>query len=309
MLFRKHNSILLCTLLLMLPRLHPAGAQLIACESFAGPAGPLDGSDGGIGWVSTWQDRGSSIATLIEAGGLTHSGLASLPGGAVSEPGYPPESAALTRSFEYAAPRDGRVFVSFLYRPEDGYGTFGGLRLGPDAHSILVGTPRDEFRYGMKMDAGAGASSNVDVEVGVAVFLVVEIRAIEAPARTVHRLFVNATPGAPQPAQADAELIIPGMCALPSNIELANDGGVTTDEIRIGYTWRDVTPTPALLGDMDCDGALTNFDIDPFTLSLTAPAEYEIAFPHCNREHADLNGDGAVDNFDIDPFVALLMND
>ncbi|MGE0481467.1 MAG: hypothetical protein AB7Q17_13445 [Phycisphaerae bacterium] len=60
------------------------------------------------------------------------------------------------------------------------------------------------------------------------------------------------------------------------------------------------------LGDMNCDGAVNNFDIDPFVLALTDPAGYAAAFPSCDINNADANNDGSVNNFDIDPFVALL---
>ncbi|MGE0481671.1 MAG: FG-GAP-like repeat-containing protein [Phycisphaerae bacterium] len=59
-------------------------------------------------------------------------------------------------------------------------------------------------------------------------------------------------------------------------------------------------------GDLNCDGAVNNFDIDPFVLALIDPAGYAAQFPNCNRELADMNGDGGVDNFDIDPFVVRL---
>lgn len=61
-----------------------------------------------------------------------------------------------------------------------------------------------------------------------------------------------------------------------------------------------------MLGDLNCDGVINNFDIDPFVLSLTDPAGYAAQYPDCNITLADINGDGAVNNFDIDPFVALL---
>jgi hypothetical protein len=60
------------------------------------------------------------------------------------------------------------------------------------------------------------------------------------------------------------------------------------------------------LGDLNCDDALSAFDIDPFVLALTDPAGYEAAYPKCEFSRADINGDGAVDAFDIDLFVKLL---
>ena len=59
-------------------------------------------------------------------------------------------------------------------------------------------------------------------------------------------------------------------------------------------------------GDLNCDGVLNAFDIDPFVLALTDPAGYAAAWPDCDRMLADCNGDGEVNAFDIDPFVELL---
>ena len=61
------------------------------------------------------------------------------------------------------------------------------------------------------------------------------------------------------------------------------------------------------LGDLNCDGVVNAFDIDPFVLALTDPAGYAAAFPDCDIMLADCNGDGVVNAFDIDPFVALLV--
>ena len=60
------------------------------------------------------------------------------------------------------------------------------------------------------------------------------------------------------------------------------------------------------LGDLNCDGTLNNFDIDPFVLALTDAPGYAAAYPECDVMLADMNEDGSVNNFDIDPFVALL---
>jgi hypothetical protein len=60
------------------------------------------------------------------------------------------------------------------------------------------------------------------------------------------------------------------------------------------------------LGDLNCDGALNAFDIDPFVLALTDPSAYAGLYPNCDVNRADINGDGSVNAFDIDPFVLLL---
>jgi hypothetical protein len=61
-----------------------------------------------------------------------------------------------------------------------------------------------------------------------------------------------------------------------------------------------------LTGDMNCDGEVNAFDIDPFVLALTDPDAYDLAYPNCDIMNGDINGDGEVNAFDIDPFVELL---
>jgi trimeric autotransporter adhesin len=62
-----------------------------------------------------------------------------------------------------------------------------------------------------------------------------------------------------------------------------------------------------LPGDLNCDGLVNTFDIDPFVLALVDPTGYAEAYPTCNRALADINVDGGINPFDIDPFVALLI--
>lgn len=71
-------------------------------------------------------------------------------------------------------------------------------------------------------------------------------------------------------------------------------------------TWITSFSPPVVLGDLNCDGIINNFDIDPFVLALTNPPAYQAQYPNCDINRADINGDGSVNNFDIDPFVELL---
>ncbi len=64
--------------------------------------------------------------------------------------------------------------------------------------------------------------------------------------------------------------------------------------------------TPPQRGDLNCDGAIDAFDIEPFIAALIDPIGYAAAHPSCSADLADVNADGAVDAFDIDPFVQLL---
>ena len=61
------------------------------------------------------------------------------------------------------------------------------------------------------------------------------------------------------------------------------------------------------LADLNCDGVVDFFDIDPFVTALVEPEEYAIQYPDCDLMLADIDDSGDVDMFDIDPFVACLV--
>ncbi|MGE0480034.1 MAG: hypothetical protein AB7Q17_06130 [Phycisphaerae bacterium] len=61
-----------------------------------------------------------------------------------------------------------------------------------------------------------------------------------------------------------------------------------------------------VVGDLNLDELLNNFDIDPFVLALTDPAAYAREYPDGDITRADMNNDGVVNNFDIDRFVECL---
>jgi hypothetical protein len=68
----------------------------------------------------------------------------------------------------------------------------------------------------------------------------------------------------------------------------------------------DIIAPPFGPADVNCDGLVNVFDIDPFVLALTDLDAYLAAYPHCDPATADLNVDNAVNVFDIDPFVVAL---
>jgi len=99
-----------------------------------------------------------------------------------------------------------------------------------------------------------------------------------------------------------------------------------TDQVRVRFTISD-NPNDSLLesliddfkvvalvceqpeydlGDLNCDHAVDGFDIQPFVLAMTDPAQYAGQYPNCNYMLADMNQDGSVDGFDIQPFVNAL---
>ena len=87
-----------------------------------------------------------------------------------------------------------------------------------------------------------------------------------------------------------------------SKIHISNDaGGIEVDHLQYGYT-----TAASSLGDLNCDGAVTFDDINPFVLALSDPAGYATAYPACNILNGDCDQNGVVNFDDINAFVALL---
>lgn len=59
-------------------------------------------------------------------------------------------------------------------------------------------------------------------------------------------------------------------------------------------------------GDVNCDGVVNAFDIEPFLTALFEPSACD-PDPNCCLESADMNCDGHVDAFDIEPFLDCLF--
>ena len=76
--------------------------------------------------------------------------------------------------------------------------------------------------------------------------------------------------------------------------------GLTFPELK-----RLKSPPEPLVGDMNADGAVNVFDIEPFVLALTNPALYSESTGGDSND-GDINGDGTVDSLDIKPFVSAL---
>ena len=68
------------------------------------------------------------------------------------------------------------------------------------------------------------------------------------------------------------------------------------------------------VGDLNCDGTVNLFDIDPFVVAVTSAGntipfdEYDALHPDCDPWLADIDANGTVNFFDIDPFVDLLTS-
>lgn len=66
--------------------------------------------------------------------------------------------------------------------------------------------------------------------------------------------------------------------------------------------------SPFVIGDMNGDGEIDFFDIEPFIMALTDPMTYDATFPQVDRIcTGDINGNGTLNNMDVQPFIELLL--
>lgn len=59
-------------------------------------------------------------------------------------------------------------------------------------------------------------------------------------------------------------------------------------------------------GDLNCDGEVNAFDVEPFISALLDPQGYQQEFVACDPMMGDMNGDRRVDAHDIEPFIDAL---
>jgi len=64
----------------------------------------------------------------------------------------------------------------------------------------------------------------------------------------------------------------------------------------------------ALIGDMNCDGAVNAADVGPMAVALVDLAAHQQQFPGCDPLNGDINGDQALDGLDIALMANCLVN-
>ena len=104
----------------------------------------------------------------------------------------------------------------------------------------------------------------------------------------------------PQPARVAED------CRLRGYVWGENIGWINLDEEDDGN--HHFVGTAPARGDLNCDCAVDNFDIDAFVLAVISPGLYELTYPDCDIMLADIDCNGYVENFDIDPFVECLTS-
>ena len=230
-----------------------ARADLTAYEPFDYQEAGADliGQSGGgsFGFASPWAAGGFNASIHdnydLADGSLTFKNLLTSGGRVNSDPTG--AIAGLTRDFSVPLGTAGTVrYYSFLLRPEGtvnagAFNGFFGLNLeSPGEPEIFAGKPGAGplGRYVMEDRGGGGqVTSAVPVVEDETAFLVVK-----ADFRTgsdVFTLYVNPTPGEPEPA---AGIVKTSPFGTATGFTLYSTGQFSVDELRLGTTYADVTP-------------------------------------------------------------------
>jgi hypothetical protein len=234
-----------------------ARADLIAYEGFNYPTGTnLNGQNGGSGFAGAWVPGGFNASIFnhltIAPGSLAFDDL--LTSGNHASAGATNAIAGLTRHLAQPLGTPGTTaYLSFLLRPEGilGQGAFNGFfgvtleTQGGSEPQLFIGKPGagDLNSYVLENRGGAGqVSSGAAAVVGETAVLVVKAEFLAGNDRFT--LYVNPTPGGPEPAsgtvKADANF------GTITGLTLYSTGAYSIDELRVGNTFADVTPVTAV---------------------------------------------------------------
>jgi hypothetical protein len=204
-----------------------ARATLLAYDGFDYPAGQdLAGQSGGFGWDGIWGNNGGA-STVVSSPGLSYPGLGSIGNAAYTAPNQGANAGDSVTTYPRVASSDiygvpgSTVYYSFLLQPDAGFGFYGGINIG--GGELFIGRSGNQSTYGLE-DATTIADFGLT---GADTF----------------RLYSDPTLPGSEPASADATLTLDS--TTQSNLlYLNNIGGYTTDELRIGTTYADVTAVP-----------------------------------------------------------------
>jgi hypothetical protein len=230
-----------------------ASAATIAYEGFNyQPAGSdLAGNNGGSGFSGPWTGGGFNVNSStnydVSATGLSYSNL-QVSGGSVETPRTPSNLSGIYRDLSSTFGAAGTTrYLSFLIQPLDFQAAdWMGIYLRNDVNDeLFIGKGGGGVTGNWVMEARGGGGqvdSGVSVLANQTYLLVVRMNFIAGADNVA--LFVNpdlslGEPGTPNAVKTDKNLFT------VSGINIYSRGGFRLDEIRVGDTWADVTPTSA----------------------------------------------------------------
>ena len=239
-----------------------AGATPIAYEGFS-PSFPVY-ANGGTGFGAPWTRGGFNAPAAnyaTRARSLCYRQLDAGEGGSVAGEAFAVINGAVRDLAQPLGANGTTVYLGFLVQPRgtlnDGvFNGFFGLTLnGSLGNELFIGKPGGGVvdEYVLENRGGGGqVPSGVPAVVGRVTLLVV--KAQFQPGNDVFSLYVDPTPGRPEPGtpivKTDLDL------GAVSRIGIYSTGAFAIDEIRIGTAYADVVPTGDNSPDPEFPGCL-----------------------------------------------------
>jgi hypothetical protein len=236
-----------------------AEAALIAYEGFASssytlgdlvyPAGGM-GPNSGTGWTDGWQGSSgfNTTSPRYVAAGLSYPGLASSGYAAASLPYQLGGQSTALRGFANTATSD--LWFSFLIELNsatelangNSAQSYGGIALDDASFSkfLYVGVGGGATKYGLQTAAAGIVSGSTAPTVGQTELLLVHVDSSDTASLWVDPTLDGAPLGAP-----DVTVASPFAPSEFGGLYWSDTWGWTYDELRIGTTLADVTPSPA----------------------------------------------------------------
>lgn len=248
-------ALLLGSFLLTMAVLTPSTghAALVTYEGFDYNVYSLDGQYGGTGWSTYWNQFFSPNLNYVVTNGSLAFGALNTSSNSVSTTGAAGFVGRFFTSPGNWAQPGVTNYWSVLIRPNVTPATnhFYGLQLFSNDNNtgngvdLFVGKNGDGPNWGLQAGVGTDAFSSVAAQLNQTVLLVVRcVFAEGSPDSFV--LYVNPTPGGPEPATPDAAMMDDIGTQDGIALNTGNGGQASFDEIRIGSTFASVTSTSSI---------------------------------------------------------------
>ena len=208
---------------------------------------PFNYTVGNLNGQGTWSSSGSVPDIQVAAGSLSVAGLAASSANKINYSGTGRNSYKT-----FSGPADGTIYFSFILRPTTAI-TAASLIASLNSSST---TKREcihlgaDGRLGLSHNAGTVTYGGSALTVGTDYLVVGSLEIVSGSANDIYRLWINpvaATFGSNAPPTQDVQMVSGGDTTFSTARFYfqrdASNAGVDADELRVGVSWAEVTPS------------------------------------------------------------------
>lgn len=221
-----------------------ANAALIAYDGFAYSAGALAGQNGGTGWAGAWSGTGSGnvVATGLTTPSLTTTGNRFQTGGN--------NNGAFRTLAVGQNTASGTIWGSFLVRLDGTASDYAGLSLftGTANERIFIGKYFGSPVYGLEASGPGGvgipSTTTVDATTRLLVFSLTSTGGTSTTSLFIDPVIGGAAPTTPVATTTRPDFVLD---TIRIQSGLGSPAQYAFDEVRLGTTFADVTPSAAVV--------------------------------------------------------------